>query len=249
MVAAIAAIASSLAIAIGAGFPTEAPAQPQQPPPVPPPVPGEVIQCAEQRPQDFLIRGNYVVKARHTPPERLARQALHQKAIQYRTEQYGFFPGFGRSEWNAHPPMHYVATTTFMSLRVRLHRRIIPAVQCAEQEIRRSCQAFPYRPVRLSGIRDRNTYHTGEITNHAYGIAIDIDPHLNTCCRCTAKWRAHPLCARQVDSIFERMSMPECWVTAFEKYGFYWLGHDQLQDTMHFEFLGDADRILAGPVR
>ena len=23
-----------------------------------------------------------------------------------------------------------------------------------------------------------------------------------------------------------------------------WLGHDALQDTMHFEFLGDPDRIL-----
>jgi hypothetical protein len=35
-------------------------------------------------------------------------------------------------------------------------------------------------------------------------------------------------------------------VQAFERFGFYWLGHDALQDTMHFEFLGDPDRILAG---
>jgi hypothetical protein len=38
--------------------------------------------------------------------------------------------------------------------------------------------------------------------------------------------------------------MPECWVHAFERYGFYWLGHDVLRDTMHFEFLGDPARIV-----
>ena len=42
------------------------------------------------------------------------------------------------------------------------------------------------------------------------------------------------------------MAMPECWVHAFERFGFYWLGHDVLQDTMHFEFLGDPDRIVKG---
>jgi hypothetical protein len=43
------------------------------------------------------------------------------------------------------------------------------------------------------------------------------------------------------------MAMPECWVHAFERYGFYWLGHDVLRDTMHFEFLGDPDRIVKVP--
>jgi hypothetical protein len=44
------------------------------------------------------------------------------------------------------------------------------------------------------------------------------------------------------------MAMPRCWVSAFEKFGFYWLGHDELADTMHFEFLGDPRKILkAGP--
>jgi len=54
----------------------------------------------------------------------------------------------------------------------------------------------------------------------------------------------HPLCKRSVESIYERMKMPSCWVHVFERFGFYWLGHDRLQDTMHFEFLGDPDRIL-----
>jgi hypothetical protein len=43
------------------------------------------------------------------------------------------------------------------------------------------------------------------------------------------------------------MAMPECWVHSFERYGFYWLGHDVLRDTMHYEFLGDPDRIVKSP--
>jgi hypothetical protein len=39
--------------------------------------------------------------------------------------------------------------------------------------------------------------------------------------------------------------MPACWVGVFERFGFYWLGHDALKDTMHFEFLGDPERIGA----
>jgi len=206
---------------------------------------GPPPRCNEQRPQDFLIRGNYISLARHTPQERRARQAVHQRAIRYRTEQYGYFQGFGSPAWNAHPPTFYAEQITFMGLRVRLHRKIIPAVRCVEQQLRTQCANEHYAPRRLSGIRTRNTYHTGEITNHVYGIAIDIDPDRNTCCHCVAKWRDHPLCKRQVQSIFERMSMPECWVNVFERYGFYWLGHDTLQDTMHFEFLGVPEAIRA----
>ncbi len=202
-------------------------------------------RCNEQSPQEFLIRGNYVTKARQSKEEQAARRAMHEKAIRYRTEQYGHFEGFGRAEWNAHAPTHYAKQITVFGRPVRLHEKIIPAVRCAEAEVARACASASYRPQRLSGIRTSNTYHTGEVSNHVYGIALDIDPTLNTCCGCTAKWRAHPLCKREVSSIFERMAMPECWVTAFEKYGFYWLGHDTLQDTMHFEFLGDASRIVA----
>jgi len=203
------------------------------------------VRCNEQTPHDFLIRGNWQVRGRMTPDERTARRDVHQRAIRFRTENYGFFPGFGQRGWNANSPMENSAWTTFFGLRVRLNRRVLPAVACVEAEIRSACTATPYTPVRLSGIRDRNTYHNGEISNHVYGIAIDIDPNRNTCCGCVAPWNEHPLCRRDVDSIYDRMAMPECWVHAFEKYGFYWLGNDQLRDTMHFEFLSDPDRIVA----
>jgi hypothetical protein len=56
-------------------------------------------------------------------------------------------------------------------------------------------------------------------------------------------WNEAPACKRPAKTEYDRMAMPECWVHAFERYGFYWLGHDVLRDTMHFEFLGDPDKI------
>jgi len=57
-------------------------------------------------------------------------------------------------------------------------------------------------------------------------------------------WNEAPACKRPAKTEYDRMAMPECWVHAFERFGFYWLGHDVLRDTMHFEFLGDPDRVL-----
>jgi hypothetical protein len=228
----------ALAVCLGLGR-----AQPT--PPEPPPA--EVAECNEQEPQDFLIRGNYIREARLSREENRARQEVHEKAIRYRTEQYGFFSGFGKAAWNPRTPREHGERIRVFNRPVLLNERIVPAVRCAEREVQRTCGHVPYQPVRLSGMRFENTYHSGEVSNHVYGIALDVDPHLNTCCGCIAKWRAHPLCQKRVTTIFERMAMPECWVHAFEKYGFYWLGHDRLQDTMHFEFLGRPERILKAP--
>ncbi len=205
------------------------------------------VACNEQQPQDFLVRGSWLTKARMPAEEIRARRAVHEHAVRYRTEQYGRFPGFGEAEWNPRPPSSYARGVRVFGLPVRLNERIIPAVRCAEQAVLANCSEHPYTPHRLSGIRDRNTYHNGEVSNHVFGIALDIDPDLNTCCHCVAHWAEVPLCRVEVDSIFERMAMPECWVNQFERFGFYWLGHDTLEDTMHFEFLGDPDHIVRTP--
>ncbi|MBN1947721.1 MAG: M15 family metallopeptidase [Bradymonadales bacterium] len=204
----------------------------------------DALRCNLQDAQPLLMRGNYVwwrVSGREAQQE---RRRLHQEAIRYRTERYGYVEGFGDPEWNPQTPQDYAESTTFMGLPVRLNRRIIPALRCVEADIQRECADTPYQPRRLSGLRTRNTLATGEVSNHMFGIAIDIDPDRNTCCGCSDRWREHPLCSLQTDNIYDRMAMPSCWVTVFERYGFYWLGHDHIQDTMHFEFLGDPERIL-----
>ena len=56
---------------------------------------------------------------------------------------------------------------------------------------------------------------------------------------------AQALLNRRSTRQFERTELPRCWIDTFERYGFYWLGRDpQLRDTMHFEFLGNPERII-----
>jgi hypothetical protein len=189
--------------------------------------------CNDQPPQDFLVRGNF-----------LKEKGGNERSIQYRTETYGYFPGFGHASHDARPPSAYTIETSFMNLPVRMHRKVVPALKCVEEEIKRTCTDHPYTAHALAGIRFRNTYRGGEVTNHIYGIAIDVDPSINTCCGCVKPWNDAPQCRKPAKTEYDRMSMPECWVHAFERFGFYWLGHDVLRDTMHFEFLGDPDHIL-----
>lgn len=203
-----------------------------------------VVECNEQQPQDFLVRGNFAGRGRFTPQQLRQRHDNAEHAIRYRTEQYGRFAPFGRADWNASAPSVFATTVRFFGLRTRVNQKIAPAIKCAEREIVRACAGSPYVPERLSGLRDHNTYRGGEVSNHVFGIAMDIDPMKNTCCGCVPPWNDAPLCHQEGLTTYQRMAMPECWVHSFEKYGFYWLGHDQLMDTMHFEFLGDPDRIV-----
>ena len=217
------------------------------PAPIPdhvPPRPANNTSCNYQEPQDFLIRSNWAATREMSSDERRERRQTAQRAVDYRTEHYGYFTGFGSRSLNRSTPLDNAERVDFMGLRVRLNKKIAPVLGCVEEQIRAECTSPAYTPRRLSGIRDRNTYHNGEVSNHVYGIAIDVDPTENTCCMCVAQWGDHPLCQRPVDSIYDRMAMPECWVHVFERFGFYWLGRDRLQDTMHFEFLGDPDRIV-----
>src|SRR5437868_5265406 len=114
----------------------------------------EESACNDQEPQPFLVRGNFL-KDPHG----------NERAIQYRTDEYGYFKGFGRPGASKDPPSANIVETTFMGLAVRMHRKVVPALRCVEEEIRRACSAHPYKPQALAGIRYRNTYRGGEVTN------------------------------------------------------------------------------------
>lgn len=204
---------------------------------------GKTVQCREQSAQPFLIRGSWFPRTTDAEKVKEGRKLLEQ-AIKYRTEKYGYFEGFGNPKGNPHPPKHYAKGTSFMGMNVQVHEKIIPALKCVEASLKNTGAGNEYKPHAMGGIRFHNTYKGVEVSNHVYGIAIDIEPDKNTCCGCVAPWNEHPLCKQKGKTVWERMVMPRSWVETFEKYGFYWLGHDVLQDTMHFEFLGDPDKIV-----
>ncbi len=200
------------------------------------------LSCLTQRPQEFLIRSSWF--KRGSADEIVKGRATFQRAVTYRTEQYGYFRGFGKPAMNAHAPGHYARKTTFFGHSIVLHEKAIPALKCVEKALRESGKAKDYKIGGIGGLRFHNTYHGGEVSNHVYGLAIDIDSDRNTCCGCVGNWSKHPLCRRK-GSVFNRTALPPTWVDTFENHGFYWLGHDPMEDTMHFEFLGDPDKVLA----
>ena len=201
------------------------------------------MACREQAAQSFLIRGNWFPRTSDAEKQKEGRKLL-EDSIKYRTEKYGYFEGFGSPKLNGHPPKFYAKSTTFMGMSAQVNERIIPALKCVEAALKAGPAGNEYKPRAMGGIRFHNTYRGVEISNHVYGIAIDIEPDRNTCCGCVAPWPDHPLCKAKGKTVWERMAMPKSWVDTFERFGFYWLGHDVLQDTMHFEFLGDPDKVV-----
>ena len=196
-------------------------------------------QCRSQRPQVFLQRSSYVRNGAIVGD-------AHLKAIRYRVATYGSIAGMGQERINPVTAASMATETEFFGHSVRVHRRIVPALQCVQDRIEHRCTKprDAYYPRAIGGMRMSNTIRGGEISNHLFGIAIDIDPDRNPCCHCVGEWKRDPKCAKAVKSPFERAALTHCWVDAFEHYGFYWLGRDTLEDTMHFEFLGDPRRIL-----
>ena len=193
--------------------------------------------CTTQRAQPFLIRSNFVKHGALNP-------AAHDQALRYRAERYGSVEGQGLERYNKQKAYASAVSVHFMGLPLQIHKKVAPALRCVERYIERTCTGPQerYRPHAVGGFRQANTYRGGEVSNHLFGIAIDIDPNKNPCCGCVAPWRDHPGCRSPNQTVFERAALTRCWIDGFERFGFYWLGRDpELRDTMHFEFLGDPE--------
>src|SRR5262249_45677245 len=135
--------------------------------------------CNEQAPQQFLVDAHFDSHFALGAERRREWANVLSAAVRYRTEQYGYVAGFGSKEWNSRSVAEQLRTVSFFGVPVRIHERIADALGCAEARIRLRCADQPYQPTILSGARIRNTYLNGEVSNHVYGIAIDVDPVRN----------------------------------------------------------------------
>jgi hypothetical protein len=201
--------------------------------------PPRAAPCREQSPQEFLVRRSYTKSGGLDP-------VTHGLALSYRARTYGHVATPETEPWNESSAEANIVEARFLNFKVPMHRMVVPALACVEQHIRKEC-GLRYHPRDVLGWRAINTFRGGEISNHLFGIAIDIDPKDNPCCHCVAPWREHPLCTAEVKSVYQRTIMPRCFIAAFERYGFYWLGRDRLMDTMHFEYLGDPRELWERP--
>ncbi|WP_437670885.1 M15 family metallopeptidase [Sorangium sp. So ce131] len=195
------------------------------------------VECRPQSPQKFLKRRTFVRKGMLDPKK-------HAKAVRYLAEHYGHVETEETRRYNPESAFSQATTVRFMGLPLSIHERVAPLLTCVEKRIRATCtRKKRYTPQAVGGFRTANSYRGAEISNHLFGIAIDIDPERNPCCGCVDPWPTSPLCQEKKRTAYERTALTRCWIQAFERYGFDWLGHDDLEDTMHFEFLGDPDRI------
>ncbi|EYF01120.1 TPR repeat-containing protein [Chondromyces apiculatus DSM 436] len=193
--------------------------------------------CRVQKPQAFLKRGSFVIHGQ-------LDGAKQTKAVRYLTEHYGHVDETLTAAWNGQSARSEAKSMRFMGLPISVHAKMAPALACVEKRIQQKCRGkSAYTPRAIGGFRGANTYRGGEVSNHLFGIAIDIDPDRNPCCGCVDPWPSHPLCKLKGRTAEERTAMPSCWIKSFERFGFYWLGDDTLEDTMHFEFLGDPDKV------
>lgn len=193
--------------------------------------------CRVQAPQKFLERRVFV-RGGAVDPTR------HAKALRWLAERYGNAGDETTSAWSSDAASDSAKTVRFFGQAVSVHEKIAPALACVEKRLKKMCVGKSrYTPHAVGGFRTSNTYRGPEVSNHLFGIAIDIDPERNPCCGCVDPWPTNPLCQAAGKTAYERSALPKCWIKTFERFGFDWLGHDDLEDTMHFEFLADPDRI------
>ena len=141
------------------------------------------------------------------------------------------------------------------AIRGGMHEVTREPLRCVEQYIRQRC-GDPYVLNHLSGWRAENTFESHpdrrrqEYSNHIFGLALDIDSKRNPCCGCVKDWAKNPLCFDEGAHPYESgppmgaYALPDCWIRAFKRYGWHWLGDDPgLRDTMHFEFLAVAGSV------
>lgn len=186
------------------------------------------LVAADSRPQlqQNLIRSNYI----------RSTETIHE-AFLYRLHAYTS-----------------IREVEFMGLKVLMHEATREPLRCVTRYIRSHCKER-YSAQALSGWRPENTFkkqkdpRRQEYSNHLFGLALDIDPERNPCCQCQKDWPNNPRC--KSDNVTQHpdgtvtgeFEMPRCWIEAFKRHGFHWLGDDVLRDTMHFEFLAEPGTV------
>jgi len=114
---------------------------------------------------------------------------------------------------------------------IRVHRLIVPAFQCVEQEIERCISDEPYDFRTIDSYEWQGLAEDPELlSTSSFGISVNINLDTNP-----AGQPANGSLAKDV---------PDCVVQAFQRFGFRWGGESTtVRNPAHFEFMTDPVRI------
>ncbi len=113
---------------------------------------------------------------------------------------------------------------------ITCHKSLASSIQAAYKEMKaKGFRAFSNGCYNWRKMTGSSTY----MSNHSFGIAIDINPSYNpyTKASTSSTWQSAPSCYKIQGEI----------VAIWKKYGFYWGGdYNGLKDYMHFEYIDGA---------
>ncbi len=114
-----------------------------------------------------------------------------------------------------------LGSVNFLGTSIRINRQFIPSLQRIDARWRQM-GASRYRVTSVGGYNCRNIAGTNRRSNHAYGIAVDINPAQNP----------HTFPG---DRNYGQTNMPPEFVQLFRSEGWGWGGNwNSSKDTMHF---------------
>ncbi len=142
---------------------------------------------------------------------------------------------------------NHLTTIDFMGKRVQVNKVAAPDFLAVAADIGKCEDADDYDfwadTAGGTYVCRYNTNNPGELSMHAYGLAIDINPSSNPNCPKDATCGGETKCITDI---------PDCVVTAFKNHNFIW-GCDfkRVKDSMHFEWSNpglDADSAMKSAI-
>lgn len=133
-------------------------------------------------------------------------------------------------------------TTFFLGLKTMVHREILEDLAAVEERILEAAEADPAVAAfirslaTVEGYNYRRVDGTESLSNHAYGIAVDLIPQSYRGRQVYWRWAENAGVDWYELPQDDRFQIPSAVVEAFERHGFVWGGKWHFFDTMHFEY-------------
>ncbi|MFW6294004.1 MAG: M15 family metallopeptidase [Spirochaetota bacterium] len=173
------------------------------------------------------------------------RAALGARADEIDRDPPRRHPGFMNAIWritDRSTSWQRQKTTFFLGMKTMVHRDLLEDLAAVEEAIMAAARNDAALRAFIAGLRTVEGYNfrrvdgTASLSNHSYGVAVDLLPASYGGRQVYWRWARDGGVDWLGLSLRERYSIPQPIVDAFERYGFVWGGKWSFFDTIHFEY-------------